>query len=130
MEPVTLTAIIGGVVTVVTGYLTYLGAKNSAKKDNFITDRQQLSQDQQLLRAEMREEMKQLRDEVRAWRDRYLELEDNIEELKITNMKLQMEVDQWKEKYTSLLIENESLTARVNELEGQLKRRRKGDQLI
>lgn len=130
MDPITLTAAISGAVAVVTGFITYLGGRNSTKKDIFVTDRQQLSQEQQQLRTELREEMKVLREEVKAWRDRYLELEDNMEQLRLTNLKLQMEVEQWKEKYNSLLTENESLTSRVNELEGQLNRRRRDDRIM
>lgn len=127
MEPTVVTAIISGLVGVVTAIIGYMTARNAAKKDIFVTDRQQLSQEQQQLRAEMREEIKSLKEEVARWTNRYLELEANMEQLKITNLTLQMEVDKWREKYDALLVENKELTARVNELEGELRKRRKED---
>lgn len=128
MDATVLTAIVGGVVTVIGSVIAYMTARNASKKDIFVTDRQQLSQEQQQLRAEMREELKVLRDEVKVWTTRYIELEGNMEELKMTNLKLQMEVDKWKEKYDDLLQENETLQRRVGELEGELRRRRSTDQ--
>jgi chromosome segregation ATPase len=124
MDATLIIAVIGGIVTVIGSLIAYMTAKNSAKKDMFVTDRQQLSLEQLELRKEMREELKILRDKVDGWTNRYMELEGNMEELKLTNLKLQMEVDKWKDKYDTLLTENEQLTSRVVELEGELKRRR------
>lgn len=127
MDATVLTAIVGGLVTIIGSVIAYMTARNASKKDMFVTDRQQLSQEQQQLRAEMREELKSLRDEVKAWTHRYIELEGNMEELRLTNVKLLMEVEKWKEKYDTLLTENEGLQKRVGELEGDLRRRRVTD---
>jgi chromosome segregation ATPase len=127
MDATIITAMVGGIVTVIGTLIAYMTAKNAAKKDMFVTDRQQLSLEQLELRKEMREELKILRDEVKGWTNRYMELEGGMEELKLTNLKLQMEVDKWREKYDTLLSENEHLTLRVGELEGELRRRRTTD---
>lgn len=116
LEPTVLTALISAGVGVVTAIVGYLTAKNSAKKDIFVTDRQQLSQDQQQLRAEMREELK-------YWREKYDRLEEQMDGLVTTNVKLQAEVELWKEKYEHISKENEILTKRVSELEGELRKR-------
>lgn len=124
MDATVITAIVSGAVAVCTAAITYMTAKNSTKKDLFVTDRQQLSQEQQQLRTEMREELRALKDEVKGWTNKYIELEGSMDEMKLTNLKLTMEVEKWKEKYDDLLQENEALQKRVGELEGDLKRRR------
>lgn len=115
-----MTALISAGVAIVTALITYMTARNNAKKDIFVTDRQQLSQEQQDFRKEMREELT-------YWREKYDRLEEQMEGLATTNVKLQAEVGLWKEKYERISNENEQLTKRVNELEGELRRRRKED---
>lgn len=120
MEPTIATALISAGVAIVTAIVTYLTARNNAKKDIFVTDRQQLSQEQQDFRKEMREELD-------YWRSKYDKLDETINSLTVLNIKLQSEVEVWKEKYEVISRENKSLTNRVNELEGQLRLRRTAD---
>jgi hypothetical protein len=116
-----MTALISAGVAVVTAFITYMTARHNARKDIFITDRQQLSKEQQDFRKEMREELN-------YWRAKYDKLEEQMNSLATTNVRLQAEVELWKEKYEVLAKENEKLVQRVNELEGELRRRRRDEQ--
>lgn len=118
MEPTIVTALISAGVAVITALITYMTARHNAKKDIFMTDRQQLSQEQQDFRREMREELN-------YWREKYDKLDEQMRVLANTNLRLQAEVELWKEKYEMLAKENEQLVKRVNELEEELRRRKK-----
>lgn len=122
MEPTIATALISAGVAIITAMITYMTARHNAKKDIFVTDRQQLSQEQQDFRREMREELN-------YWRQKYDKLEEQMDGLATTNVRLQAEVELWKEKYEILAKENEKLVKRVNELEEELRRRKKEKEL-
>lgn len=73
-----------------------------------VTRRKQVSDEQQQIRTEYREDIKVIRDELYLWRDRSLKLEDEVRELLVDN--------------TSLKEENMRLRERVSELEAELRR--------
>lgn len=96
--------------SIVTAVVTYLVARHNNRKELMVTDRQQLSFENQQIRQELREEVKSLREEIITWRDRCLELEEAVHD--------------WREKYTTLVLEKQQLEHRVMELEAELKRLR------
>jgi sensor domain CHASE-containing protein len=95
------------VSSVLTAIVTYLVARHNNKKELMITDRQQISQENQQIRQELRQEMDKLREELHVWRNRCMELETIVQE--------------WRDKYTTLVVERQQLEYRVKELETELK---------
>ncbi|MGZ0051956.1 hypothetical protein [Brevibacillus gelatini] len=95
------------VTSALTAIVTYLVARHTNKKELIIADRQQISQENQQIRQELRQEMDKLREELHVWRNRCMELETIVQE--------------WREKYTTLVLERQQLEYRVKELETELK---------
>lgn len=97
MDASVISAIAGGVGVAVTSVVSLVVARVNSKKDVTISDRQQLSQDQQLFYDLV---MKQVKE--------YGERADLLE----------AEVVKWKEEALQLRIENSELRAQINHLEG------------
>ncbi|WP_312113524.1 hypothetical protein [Brevibacillus reuszeri] len=94
-------------LSALTAVVTYLIARHNNKKELMITDRQQISQENQQIRQELRLEMDKLREELHVWRNRCMDLETIVQE--------------WRDKYTTLVVERQQLEYRVKELETELK---------
>ncbi|MGG0757115.1 hypothetical protein [Brevibacillus laterosporus] len=92
-------AIIGGAVSLGTGFIGYISGRNNNQKDVSISDRQLLSQAEQAFRAELREELRIYKEEIKA-------LKQEIEVLRQENFKL--------------LTENRSLNTKVESLMSRL----------
>ncbi|RAV12165.1 hypothetical protein [Paenibacillus contaminans] len=125
-NPAVIAGIFGVLGTFVTGYLGFLVAKNQNKKEKSITDRKQLSDDEQKFRDDLYERMVVLEETV----DKYMKLVDRYHQRSIS---LEEEVLQWKNKYveldkewrvkyTELEIENKHLQNKVFALEGHLRK--------
>ncbi|ALA07184.1 hypothetical protein SECTIM467_54 [Brevibacillus phage SecTim467] len=91
MDAGVITAIVGGVVSVITGYIGYASGRS---KDR-VTDRELLSKDEQAFRAELREELRVYKEEIKR-------LSDEIQVLRKENLEL--------------ITENRQLNAKVEEL--------------
>jgi predicted RNase H-like nuclease (RuvC/YqgF family) len=110
----------------VTGILSLFVAKNNNKKDQSVTDRQQLSADEQKFRDDLYERMKVLEDQVEKYMklvDKYhyrsIALEEEVMQWKNKYVELDKE---WRFKYTELEIENRHLQNKVFVLESHLKK--------
>lgn len=99
MDVNVMIAIIGGAVSLSTGFLGYISGRNNNQKEVSISDRQLLSQAEQAFRAELREELRIYKEEIKA-------LKQEIEVLRQENFKL--------------LTENRSLNTKVESLMSRL----------
>ncbi|MBD8498871.1 hypothetical protein [Paenibacillus arenosi] len=91
MDVGVITAIIGGIVSIITGAIGYA----SGRGNNKMTDRELLSKDEQAFRAELREELAKNKEEIKR-------LSEEIQTLREENL--------------DLITENRLLNARVEEL--------------
>ncbi|MBU8576389.1 hypothetical protein ACQKEX_14850 [Bacillus pumilus] len=112
----TISAIISVIGMVATGFAGYLQARRKASKD----DRQLLSEDERLFRAELRELAKDAQERVKA-------LTARVEELNKANLELVTTVGELKRKNDNLTREVSVLTAANNRLSEEVRRYREGE---
>lgn len=103
---------------IVTGVFGFLVAKQNSKKDIAISDREQLSKDEQEFRAKIIERMNLLQEQVDKYHQKSIELEETIVLWKNKYVELDKE---WRVKYTELEMENKQLQNKVYVLEMRLK---------
>jgi len=84
------TAIIGGIVSVITGGIGYVSGKS---KDR-MSERELLSKDEQVFRSELKEELKTYKDEIKRLRDEITVLRNENMELISENRLLNIKVEQ------------------------------------
>ncbi|MFF2017209.1 hypothetical protein [Paenibacillus sp. NPDC058177] len=91
-----IVAIVGGAVSVITGVIGYVSGKGKDK----VTERELLSKDEQVFRAEMRQEMKDSKDEVKRLSDEITVLRRENMELITENRLLNKKVEELVERLT------------------------------
>jgi predicted nuclease with TOPRIM domain len=96
MDASVITAIVGAVASVITGFIGYMSGRNNNK----LTDRELLSKDEQAFRAELREELRVYKEEIKH-------LKEEIAVLRKENLEL--------------IMENRLLNAKVEELMSRLR---------
>lgn len=102
----------------VTGLFGYIVARQNNKKDINITDRQQLSKDEQEFRQNIIERMNLLQEQVDKYHQKSIELEETVSLWKNKYIELDKE---WRVKYVELEIENKQLQNKVFVLEMRVK---------
>ena len=94
MDAGVITALVGGVVSIITGGIGYISGKSKDK----VADRELLSKDEQTFRAELREELKINKEEIARLSHEVIILrQENMElvaENKLLNIKVEHLVEQ------------------------------------
>lgn len=90
-------------VAIISSGTTFLVTKVQTKKDLKINDRNSLSEDEKIFRAELRSTIEEQRKELREARDEIAELRKEVAELHDVNLKLTIENKQFQIKVAELM---------------------------